>query len=111
MDEKHGYLEYRLATPPPSYPMTSRVARRKGLLPVLAMAALFAWSCWGYLRLPTAPARTGVVPDGAPAAAVKDLVPLEAHIMSKCPDARVSKAVIGNVGRVLLRGRPSLTRM
>ncbi|WQF85797.1 Putative gamma interferon inducible lysosomal thiol reductase GILT [Colletotrichum destructivum] len=88
MDEKHGYLEYRLATPPPSYPMTSRVTRRKGLLPVLAMAALFAWSCWGYLRLPTAPARTGVVPDGAPAAAVKDLVPLEAHIMSKCPDAR-----------------------
>ncbi|KAJ0148909.1 hypothetical protein CTA2_625 [Colletotrichum tanaceti] len=90
MDEKHGYPGYRLASPPPSYPMTSRVTRRKGLVPVLAMAALLSWSCWGYLRLPTvpAPARTGLIPDGAPAAAVKDLVPLEAHIMSKCPDAR-----------------------
>ncbi|GKT93329.1 gamma interferon inducible lysosomal thiol reductase [Colletotrichum tofieldiae] len=88
MDEKRAYLGYRAASlPPPS--MTTFRRQRKGMVPTVVMVAvLFAWSCWGYLRLPSFPARTGIAPEDAPVTVAKDLVPLEAHIMSKCPDAR-----------------------
>ncbi|KAK1972496.1 hypothetical protein LY78DRAFT_650720 [Colletotrichum sublineola] len=88
MDEKHAYLGYRAPNPPPP-PMAAFKRQMKGLLPVALMTLLFAWNYWVYLgRLPSHPASTATVPDQAPVSVAKDLVPLEAHIMSKCPDAR-----------------------
>ncbi|OHE91460.1 hypothetical protein CORC01_13232 [Colletotrichum orchidophilum] len=92
MDEKRDYYGYRTSTPPPLPAMSARMTRRRGILPVLAMAALFAYSVWNYTRHPFSPAGSGttthIVPQEAPVEVAKSLVPLEAHIMSKCPDAR-----------------------
>ncbi|WYZ46050.1 hypothetical protein EsH8_IX_000275 [Colletotrichum jinshuiense] len=83
MDEKQAYR--RAATPPP---MSARMTRRKGLLPVLAMAVIFAYSVWNFVHLPSAQTIAPIVPEKPSVEIVKELVPLEAHIMSKCPDAR-----------------------
>lgn len=70
------------------------MTRRKGILPALAMAVLFAYSLWNYLRHPLNSSSSNsstsrIVPQEPPVEVAKSLVPLEAHIMSKCPDARV----------------------
>ncbi|KAK0377952.1 hypothetical protein CLIM01_04688 [Colletotrichum limetticola] len=92
MDEKRDYYGYRTSTPPPYPAMSARMTRRRGILPALAMAVLFAYSLWNYLRHPlsssTSSSNTRIVPQEPPVEVAKSLVPLEAHIMSKCPDAR-----------------------
>ncbi|KAK2039612.1 hypothetical protein LZ31DRAFT_476269 [Colletotrichum somersetense] len=88
MDEKRAYLGYPAPNPPPP-PMTAFKRQIKGLVPVVLMALLFAWNYWVYLgRSPSHPASTDAVSRQAPLTVAKDPVPLEAHIMSKCPDAR-----------------------
>lgn len=95
MDEKQAYR--RAATPPP---MSARMTRRKGLLPVLAMAVIFAYSVWNFVHLPSAQTIAPIVPEKPSVEIVKELVPLEAHIMSKCPDARVSGDMPSGPGRI-----------
>ncbi|EFQ32070.1 uncharacterized protein GLRG_07214 [Colletotrichum graminicola M1.001] len=84
MDEKRAYLGYRAPNPPPR-PMAAFKRQIKGLVLIVLVALLFAWNYRVYLAHP---ASTGSIPGQAPVAVAKDLVPLEAHIMSKCPDAR-----------------------
>nr|XP_036577850.1 gamma interferon inducible lysosomal thiol reductase [Colletotrichum truncatum]KAF6784945.1 gamma interferon inducible lysosomal thiol reductase [Colletotrichum truncatum] len=80
MDVKLGYYN----TPPN---MSGRLAyRKKSLWPLSLLGIYLIYTIWGYTRLPHAPR---FVPQQAPVVAEeKKLVPLEAHIMSKCPDAR-----------------------
>lgn len=83
MDEKHAPM------PPPI---------RRGLSPLrvvlatgyLAFAAVICFYFTPRVALPL-PQAGLLSPEQAPIVAVdRELVPLEAHIMSKCPDARVS---------------------
>ncbi|KAF9872275.1 gamma interferon inducible lysosomal thiol reductase [Colletotrichum karsti] len=81
MDEKHPY-----ANNTPN--MSGRLARKKSLWPVGLMALLFTYSAWSFVHPASAVPRSQFVPQEAPVAVENKLVPLEAHIMSKCPDAR-----------------------
>ncbi|OLN95712.1 hypothetical protein CCHL11_02713 [Colletotrichum chlorophyti] len=83
MDEKQAYR----ATPPPT---STRMSRRKHLVLLLVASAYMVYTIWQFATGVSVPAETRFVPqeDAPVQAADKKLVPLEAHIMSKCPDAR-----------------------
>ncbi|KAK1996057.1 hypothetical protein LX36DRAFT_682662 [Colletotrichum falcatum] len=88
MDAKHAYFGYPAPIPPPP-PMAAFKRQMKGLVPVALIALLFAWNYWLHLgRLPSHAPSADTVPGQPPVTVAKDPVPLEAHIMSKCPDAR-----------------------
>lgn len=84
MDEKRGYI-------PETPNMSGRVvARKRGPLLLTAIAVFLVYTVWQFTAAGTTTAAASrFVPQEAPIAAQGKLVPLEAHIMSKCPDARV----------------------
>lgn len=77
-------------------PLRPGAVRRNRPLLALLLVAVGLYTCFQFpsvAQLATAPLRSG----GEAAQAVRAKVPLEAHIMSKCPDARV-RAFSGLVG-------------
>ncbi|TDZ28430.1 GILT-like protein 1 [Colletotrichum spinosum] len=84
MDEKRAYD----APPPPNMPVPGRVVRKRTLWPLAFLAAYVVYTVWHLAQNPSISAGARLAPQEAPVAVESKLVPLEAHIMSKCPDAR-----------------------
>ena len=69
---------------PPREMNPSRTSRRRRvLLPVITACVIACYTCYQWF------AGDVLLAGGALAPTVRDLVPLEAHIISKCPDTRV----------------------
>lgn len=81
MDEKHAPM------PPP----IRRGFSPLRLLLVLGYLALAATTYWYFHPQAALPSLSPVNPPNPQHAATARLVPLEAHIMSKCPDAKVGR--------------------
>ena len=77
----------------PSYPRPAPPSMRRSTKPFLALVAILTLGCFSLWRWEPAALRRGVEDLAAlrrPSLGTdKKLVPLEAHIMSKCPDAKV----------------------
>ncbi|KAJ0335881.1 hypothetical protein COL922a_008651 [Colletotrichum nupharicola] len=99
MDEKLAYYTTNANAPPPPN-MSGRLVRRKNLWPAALVVLVFFYGFWGYVVGQPAIPHARFIPQQAPVVEQNaKLVPLEAHIMSKCPDARLA---IGKSGdRVL----------
>ncbi|KAF6828395.1 hypothetical protein CPLU01_08564 [Colletotrichum plurivorum] len=83
MDEKHAYN-------PTTPNMSGRVARKRAPMLLTVVTVFLVYTVWQFTSAGGAAgqAASRFVPQEAPIAAQGKLVPLEAHIMSKCPDAR-----------------------
>ncbi|KAK1838624.1 gamma interferon inducible lysosomal thiol reductase [Colletotrichum chrysophilum] len=88
MDEKQAYYTTNANAPPPPN-MSGRLVRRKNLWPAALVVLVFFYGFWGYVVGQPAIPHARFIPQQAPVVEQNaKLVPLEAHIMSKCPDAR-----------------------
>lgn len=79
----------------PDYPRHSPPTMRRSTRPLVALLAVLLVGCYSLWRWEPAALHRGVADLAAfgrpEVTADKKLVPLEAHIMSKCPDAKVRR--------------------